>query len=197
MYHEQQLGTLCAIHATNNLLGEAAYSCQHFEKIKTDLQLQDENGRCGNYVSALPKCCCRRCRQNGGNFDANVITMALTARNIELHFWDTRNVDANALLKAIQDPACEGCLVNTQAASYNFFVGAAIRCIALCFGKNGHWLAFKKVNDHQFVDLDSKLKTPKVYDNDNDIETFLSLHLNKGSYILVAIAVNKETRKTS
>ena len=138
IYHERQTGSLCAIHACNNLLGAEVFTHEKFKTVKAELDIPDESGRCGPCVRRLPTCCCRHCRQEGeGNFDANVITMSLADKGVELMFWDERNEDASAVLAALKSEQCIGALINTQAGSHNCAVATVIRLLAVCFGKNG------------------------------------------------------------
>lgn len=183
-YHEQQSGSLCALHSSNNLLGRPQFTVDDFLTIKDDLGIPDVVGRC-RCITSLPQCCCRRCRQDEGNFDANVITVALAQHNIELHFWDTRNKDPAAILRAMRGKHCVGALVNTQSSYHNCITASAIRCLGICFGKNGHWVAVKLQNN-QLVDLNSQLKSPKIYQEEAEIISYIDKHLNRGSHILLA-----------
>ena len=199
-YHEKQTGTLCAIHSCNNLLGKQTFNLQDFQTIKTTLAIPDEQGRCTSVLNCLPKCCCTRCRQDEGNFDANIITMALAKHSIDLNFWDTRNKDTEQLLDLMKDEDCIGLLINQQAGYHNCLKACVIKCLAFCFGNNGHWVAIKKENNEsnhttQFIDLNSQFNAPNIYVGDNETKPFLTKHLNSNSHILIANLLKKKNQR--
>ena len=188
VYHEQQTGssTHCALHSANNLLGRPEFTLQHFLTLKKQLAIDDELGLCSCCLHSLPPCCCHRCRQDEGNFDANILTVALAQHNIELSWWDARNKDEKAVLGALQSENCLGVLINQQAGFDNgCVVSCLLKVLSLCFGKNGHWVALRKIDNQHFVDLNSSRNLQTVYGS-KDVLTFLAQHLNNGSHLLLA-----------
>ena len=196
-YHEKQSGTLCAIHASNNLLGHAAFTQLDFQTIKTTLGIpDDEEGRCRSCLRCMPTCCCRRCRQGGeGNFDANVLEVALAQHKIELRFWDARNNSPEAVLDALSKDECVGAMLNQQAGYHHCVKSALLRLLSVCFGQNGHWVALRKQDTGlHYVNLNSQLARPHVLEGD-DLVNYLKRHLDSGSHILIASRKQQEEGK--
>lgn len=118
----------------------------------------------------------------------NVIMMALLEEKMEIEFWDARNDNIDELIEQLDSQECVGALLNTSAGSHGFLVAAIIRCLEFCFGKNGHWIAIRKVtsgNVTKYVDLDSKHKTPQDY-GDKRLREFLDSHVRAKTSILLA-----------
>ena len=192
LYHEKQAGSLCAVHATNNLLGARRFTQADFTRMQDAVPDDGPQGWCQKCCFTLlnicPHCCCQRCRTKGGNFDANVIMMALLEEKIEIQFWDRRNNNVEQLLRELDSQECVGALLNTSAESHSIFVAMIIKCLAFCFGKNGHWIALRKLTSgsgNKYLDLDSKRTSPQTY-NIQNIQNFLTSHLRANTSILLA-----------
>ena len=79
-----------------------------------------------------------------------------------------------------------GALINQQAGYHNCITSFILRSLAFFFGRNGHWVALRKENNNQFVDLNSQLQAPNIYNGDHEMNDFLLRHLRSGSHILIA-----------
>ena len=129
-YHERQQGTLCAVHAANNLLQRAAFSQDDFVRLQK-LVPAEAPPLCAGCLRCCPRCCCRRCRTGEGNFDANVLMMALGEKRIALQYWDARNADIDALIGMLGAEECVGALLHTTAANHDCLVAADMSVIII------------------------------------------------------------------
>jgi hypothetical protein len=194
LYHERQQGALCAVHAANNLLQRAAFTRGDFARLQRRVPAEAAPA-CGGCLRCCPeRWCCRRCRvgEDFGNFDANVLLMALGEKRTALQHWDARKTDVDQLLGRLEAETCTGALLHTTAASHGCLVAAGMRCLARCFGQNGHWLALLRrtpqgTGEEQVfvVDLDSKLAAPKAYTKQG-ARALLARHLRVNTTILLA-----------
>lgn len=201
LYHERQQGALCALHAANNLLQRAAFTLGDFARLQR--RVPAEASLCAGCLRCCPeRWCCRRCRVGGkfGNFDANVLLMALGEKRTALQYWDARKTDVDQLIGRLEEETCTGALLHTKAASHGCLVAAGMRCLARCFGENGHWIALLRPppstgdgtgdghagEERVFVvDLDSKLAAPKAYTK-QAARALLARHLRVNTTILFA-----------
>ena len=184
LYHEKQQGTLCAVHATNNLLGAAVFTREDFVRLKESIP-EEPAPLCGVCLRGCPQCCCRRCRTDEGNFGVNVIMMALSGKNITLQYWDARDTNVDGIMEMLEKDECVGALLHTTADSHSCTVAALIRCIACCFGKNGHWSALRADVGSDLFLLDSKLAAPKRYKKDR-AKAMLAVQLKVNTTIILA-----------
>ena len=193
-YHERQVGRLCAVHATNGLLGNQVYQAKDFDAIEKELGIPREGPR-----TLLQKACnfievCFRCKTPNnvqGNYDANVLMVALLKEGVTMKFWDARNKNSTALLTALKSPDCIGCVVNVQGFFSNFF--------GLCFGENGHWVAVKKVcaaSGTVFFNLNSNLRAPSPFNEDKVFEIFILRHLKREAHVLIATKTSGGSTET-
>ena len=110
-------------------------------------------------------------------------------------FWDGRNQNVDELLGQLDSGDCVGALLNTSAESHGFLAAAAIRCLAFCFGENGHWIALRKMTDENatsYVDLDSKHESPQTYSGTR-LRDFMTFHMSANTSIMLA---KKQSSKT-
>eukprot|EP00730_Choanoeca_flexa_P017803 TRINITY_DN8609_c1_g1_i3.p1 TRINITY_DN8609_c1_g1~~TRINITY_DN8609_c1_g1_i3.p1 ORF type:complete len:259 (+),score=40.41 TRINITY_DN8609_c1_g1_i3:191-967(+) len=121
LFLERQKRFNCAIHATNNLLQEAAYDQASFDAICEDLP---QFGRWSSpYKSSVPYM---------GYYDASVVVTALYQRGLELQQHDARHAFPTSCLLA-QD--FYGLVLNIRSKSKAAFM---LRLFRLAQGR--HWL---------------------------------------------------------
>lgn len=97
-----------------------------------------------------------------GNYDVNVIMMALETRNYQLVWFDKRkDITASSL-----EISCAYGVILNIPSDYSFgFVTLPI--------KSRHWICVKKMHDEQYYNLDSKLSKPKCVGGEDDYIKYL------------------------
>ncbi|CAM9707812.1 unnamed protein product, partial [Heterosigma akashiwo] len=127
MYHEKQRLQHCGVHAVNNLLQEKAFSKQDFDSISRSLAPSAWINPHRSYLGT-------------GNYDVNVLMMALQSKDLSSRWHDQRRkvTDINLHL-------CSGLLVNVEERGRIF--------------NSHHWYTIRKIGQSYF-DLDSKLQEP-------------------------------------
>ena len=111
--------------------------------------------------------------------------MALSGKNITLQYWDARDTNVDGIMEMLEKDECVGALLHTTADSHSCTVAALIRCIACCFGKNGHWSALRADVGSDLFLLDSKLAAPKRYKKDR-AKAMLAVQLKVNTTIILA-----------
>ena len=143
-YHERQQFMRCGLHAVNNMLQRRAYSTGDFEKIAADLAaFGPESGvaHLGNPHRAVLKL---------GNYDANVVLVALSLAGFEAAWCVRTPVDA--LRAAARRPDTLGFLVN----------------VSKLFSR--HWLAVRKLTDDGCWGLfDSNAPQPRLFESEDEV----------------------------
>lgn len=151
-YHERQSLMRCGQHAINNLLGTASVTTTELDAIARELS---EGGL--GLAHRWPVL---------GNYDINVILIALQRRGYEAEWWDRRKreEELRAVLRtpASEDPAAVvGVLLNIRTRPR--FLGGLVP-----LGR--HWLALRPLADtrqpSQWLNVDSDLPQPIVLEDD-------------------------------
>ena len=134
-YFETQRLMRCGAHAMNNLLGRPAFSTETLDELAKTI---------GGTLSLQHRWPVL------GNYDANVVQMALLTCGYEAAFWDARRPD-DELVLALNAPNVRGALVNVRS-----------RLGWLPLGR--HWTALRPSHDGggAWLDLDSNLRGPVV-----------------------------------
>eukprot|EP00993_Chasmostoma_nieuportense_P004274 NODE_4954_length_718_cov_26.291032_g4791_i0.p1 GENE.NODE_4954_length_718_cov_26.291032_g4791_i0~~NODE_4954_length_718_cov_26.291032_g4791_i0.p1 ORF type:complete len:214 (+),score=64.94 NODE_4954_length_718_cov_26.291032_g4791_i0:54-644(+) len=159
VYHEQQHKNLCCLHAINNLLQCEKYTQADFDNICYEL---------------TPYSCLRSNPHKsfyGGNYDVNVLEVAVSRAGYQLHWHDARHPFADNL-----DPEqVLGCVVNTSTRNTaKTYLCNHLR--RLQFWKSSkqiehrhhyHWFAMRQV-DGTWYNLDSKLPRPHAYSSEEE-----------------------------
>jgi len=187
VYHERQVGSLCAVHAANNLVGKKTFSkedfCRIHKQLHSDLPEDNRRTRLQSFCKIISKKVCCYCSSNEveGNFDANVLMVALQDQRIHLQFWDQRNHDVDTLIEAVRSDMSLGCIINSSGNRVMQRMFSA--CFSAFFRPNGHWITIKKGGENgSFLNMDSNLKAPREI----DLRKFLIMHMNARAHILVA-----------
>ncbi|OQV14407.1 putative Josephin-2 [Hypsibius exemplaris] len=197
IYHEHQVKQFCALHALNNLFGESCFTKKSLDDICE--RLAPTKGWGNPHRSFF----------GFGNWDVNVVMVAVQSKNCEAVWWDKRNDLSNLDLKPIV-----GFILNIP----NDY---AIGSFKLPLGRR-HWISIRPIVtsgspvQHQssrssstskagssetvnavagqresrrlFYNLDSKFKVPLLIGNDAAVLAFLQEALGiKGGEMLVVV----------
>eukprot|EP01084_Bolivina_argentea_P301863 520903_1 len=123
-----------------------------------------------------------------GNYDANVLMMALSNINIDIQWYDARKaneLDLNNPLFLEPDISMEfvGFILNNPQKA---IFGVIAR---------RHWLAIKRI-DGQFYNLDSLLLEPKKYDSIKELNDFLKdVLITNNAELMICRQKKKDERK--
>lgn len=143
-YHERQQFMRCGLHAVNNMLQRRAYTTGDFEKIAADLATfgpESSVAHIGNPHRAVLKL---------GNYDANVVLVALARAGFETAWCVRTPVDA--LRDAVRSPDTLGFLVN----------------VSKLFSR--HWLAVRKLTDDGcWGFFDSNAPQPRLFTSEDEV----------------------------
>jgi josephin len=149
-YHERQRLMRCGQHAINNLLGVASVTSSELDAIAREL---DEGGL--GLAHRWPLL---------GNYDVNVILVALQRRGYEAEWWDRRKRQDElqaALCSMAASAAVVGALLNVRSRP---------RLLGGLVPLGRHWLALRPVaangqRSQQWLDVDSDLEQPAVLED--------------------------------
>lgn len=146
IYHERQVKELCALHALNNLFQERGFSKQDLDQICYSLSPDVWINPHKSFLGF-------------GNYDINVIMAALQKRGREAVWFDKR-----------RDPKCL-CLDNIEGFILNVPTEYKFGFVLFPL-KRRHWIALKKIHG-AFYNLDSKLDSPQLIGQENDLLVYL------------------------
>ncbi|UXI15828.1 sorting nexin-29 [Sarcoptes scabiei] len=167
IYHETQTRQLCALHTLNNLFQDpTAFTKKDLDEIAN--LLSPNTFLFNPHKSAL------------GNYDINVILMALQQKNFEA-IWFNKRKD----LKLLNLDVIFGFILNIPNSCdlwKNFLTMFTL--------SKRHWIAIRQINSIYF-NLDSKLKEPTVIGNQKNLLEFFTENLEKNAEVFVI--VNRET----
>ena len=149
LYFERQVLMRCGRHALNNMLGRAAFSSAELDEIAVSLA--------GNLtlVHRWPVL---------GNYDINVILLALQKRGLEGAFWDRRRSETE-LRDTLAAPAVVGALLNVKSRP---------RLLGGIMPVGRHWVALRALrraaasgqSTLAWADVDSDLASPVLLDSE-------------------------------
>mmetsp|Transcript_15280 Transcript_15280/g.24031 ORF Transcript_15280/g.24031 Transcript_15280/m.24031 type:complete len:517 (+) Transcript_15280:937-2487(+) len=160
LYHEKQELEMCLLHAINSLLQEKYFTSKHLNDICKELA---PNKLINPHKSMLQT----------GNYDANVLMMALAQKEIEVQWFDKRklqqvDLDDVKFLEPDDKYECIGFILNCpQKAMFKLF-------------ERRHWLTIKRI-DQFWYNLDSKLKEPLKFEHTQDATKFVKDALDTNS----------------
>ena len=132
VYHEQQRLMRCAQHTLNGLLQEPAFDAAALTEIALSLD--------ANKLSLAHRWPVL------GNYDVNVLMLALQQRGYDVRWWDRRRSSAEQLRSAAESDTTLGLICNERRAILGVI-------------PSRHWLAVRRV-DGVWYDLDSRLPAP-------------------------------------
>ncbi|CAG0918614.1 unnamed protein product [Notodromas monacha] len=151
-YFEKQRFELCALHALNNLFQKQEFTRQELDDVCRNL---DPDSFLNAHKSWIP---------GFGNYDYNVIAVALKSRGYSLNWFDSRR-DPSEICTG--DDALLGLIANISS---NLKIGP----VEIPFARR-HWVAIRDLKGMEtgYYLLDSKLPEPKFIGNKNDLVEFL------------------------
>lgn len=157
VYHEQQRLMRCAQHTINGLLQEPAFDAAALTEIALNL---DAGGKL-SLAHRWPVL---------GNYDINVLVLALQQRGYEVRWWDRRKSIEQLRSSAELDTSL-GLVLNERRALLGFI-------------PSRHWLAVRRV-DGVWYDLDSRLRAPVMLTPEALFERLQQHMSEQGGQVLV------------
>ncbi|KAH7643765.1 josephin domain containing [Dermatophagoides farinae] len=170
IYHEKQSRQLCALHALNNLFQNSnAFT-------KNDLDSIAETLSPSSLILFNP----HKSTFGFGNYDVNVILMALQNKNYEAVWFNKKKDPKQLNLNVIF-----GFILNIPN-DCDFWKNA----LTFFTSSRRHWIAVRKF-DSQYYNLDSKLKEPITIGQEENLFNFLQTNLTEKN-AEVFVIVTKE-----
>eukprot|EP00965_Chrysotila_dentata_P255194 6212137-Pleurochrysis_carterae.AAC.1 len=166
-YHESQVRMRCAQHALNNLLGSSVFDSSTLDGLAI---------KCGGYYSLAHRW------PFVGNYDANVVLLALDQQGFEVKWHDGRN-SVGSLMLDCSSVSVVGLLLNMRSDIYGL----------LPFGR--HWVACRRVcqQAETWIEHDSRVAGSVRYEAAAFLSRLKQL-TEKGAVILV---ISKKSDPTS
>ncbi|XP_053324744.1 josephin-2 [Spea bombifrons] len=167
VFHERQRLELCAVHALNNLLQKPEITQQRAEEICRGLS---PNTMINPHRSLL----------GTGNYDVNVIMVALQTLDYAAVWWDKRKSLESLVLSEIF-----GFILNIPSPISLGFLSLPIT--------RKHWITVRQING-VYYNLDSKLKAPAKLGGPTELKQFLQDCISRGS-CEVLLVVRKDVEE--
>eukprot|EP00485_Elphidium_margaritaceum_P024770 CAMPEP_0202714002 /NCGR_PEP_ID=MMETSP1385-20130828/62267_1 /ASSEMBLY_ACC=CAM_ASM_000861 /TAXON_ID=933848 /ORGANISM="Elphidium margaritaceum" /LENGTH=455 /DNA_ID=CAMNT_0049374563 /DNA_START=17 /DNA_END=1384 /DNA_ORIENTATION=- len=150
LYHESQKLEMCLMHALNSLVQDKQFTSIDLDEICKELA---PNKLINPHKSLLFT----------GNYDANVLIMALQRKDIDVQWYDARkanefDLDNSTMLAP-----------NANVQFVGFILNNPYKKMLIL---RRHWLTIKKI-DNFWWNLDSRLPEPKRFDNANICTKFI------------------------
>ncbi|TPP60180.1 Josephin domain containing 1 [Fasciola gigantica] len=172
IYHEKQSQMLCALHALNNVLQDKIFSKSSLDDIASNLAPSKFVNPHRNFFGL-------------GNYDANVLVLALQQCNYDIVWCDKRksvrdhNLNFNNILGFILNT-----LSRRRVFSFNLpYAGS-------------HWIAFRHITVNgtgRYYNLDSKLRSPvSVASTDEEFINYLERRLREYPDTQLLFVVSKD-----
>ncbi|XP_022903386.1 josephin-2 [Onthophagus taurus] len=161
IYHEKQVRELCALHALNNLFQSREFTKEELDQICYSLS---PDVWINPHKSVLGL----------GNYDINVLMKALQSRGYEAIWFDKRKEPTCLKLENIF-----GFILNVPSDYKLSFITLPL--------KRRHWVTCRRINVN-FYNLDSKLETPEVIGNNENVMEYLQdelEHKDKQLFLVV------------
>ncbi len=158
-YHERQSRMRCGVHCVNNILQRHAFTPRDFELLEERLGVASR----WSLTSLLAL----------GNFDANVLMVALQEQGLQVGWWDARECFTAQSTSTVLR-SCVALIVNRRSSSWIPFSGR-------------HWLCIRKVAG-VWYNLDSTLRHPVPFASAEAMATFVQTALrdSDGECLLVS-----------
>jgi josephin len=156
IYHEPQQLLRCALHTLNALLQEPAYDAASLNAIALSIGGKLELAHRWPVL---------------GNYDVNVMMIALQQRGLDVRWWDQRR-GVDELRSAAESTACVGLICNEPNS---WLLGMV---------PSRHWLAIRRIRGEWF-DLDSRLQAPAKLEAAALIDRLQRLLRDEAGQILV------------
>lgn len=186
-YHERQRLMRCGRHALNNLIGSAAFDTRTLDKFALQISGDGLGQAIAHRWPVL------------GNYDCNVILLALQQCGLAAEWWDKRRPESElhaALNLTESERACEE---QQQPAAERGLEGELVgvllnvRSRPKMFGGlvplGRHWLALRPLahTDRRWVDVDSHLERPRLLTDEAELLTKLGQHLGEDDGHLIIV----------
>lgn len=156
LYHERQQLYRCGLHALNNLLQARVFDKAALDEVCMELAARANPDAQSSLLDWAWNP--HRAPLGLGNYDVNVLTLALAQKGYEMQWLDKRHPVDDKLLS--WDTA-EGVLCNV--VMNNFYSG---------WLNQRHWFAIRKIQGVCY-NLDSKLPAPVPFESESECYRFL------------------------
>ncbi|RIA99080.1 Machado-joseph disease protein MJD [Glomus cerebriforme] len=173
-YHERQSLWFCGQHTLNNLFQDEVFTKEQLDNIAIKLTKQTslEVSTWSSYFINPHKSIF------GGNYDINVLEMALMNKDLEIQWFDVRK-DIRTVIQ-FTDKTLFGLILNVPSSRFYFWTSY-------------HWIAIKPFLNQdngkaaEVYNLDSKLSGPKKFENLEEAYKYLEsvMYSKNGNILLV------------
>ncbi|XP_031488287.1 josephin-like protein [Nymphaea colorata] len=171
IYHEKQRLQFCLLHALNNLLQvKESFTKAELDAIADKLAVDDTNEDSWSIASVIWK---PHHNSLTGNYDVNVLIAALEGKGKKVVWHDRRN-DASAINLDQSPDTLTGLMLNVPVKR---FAG---------LWNSRHWIAVRRIHG-LWYNLDSDLREPVTFKDDNEMKEFLNASLTEGGEILIIL----------
>ncbi|XP_050239041.1 josephin-like protein [Quercus robur] len=169
IYHERQRLQFCLLHSLNNLFQQKdAFTRASLNEIAEKLVLDDPSKVSWTPLSVLFK---PHYNAITGNYDINVLMVALEGKGKSVIWHDRRN---GSSLINLDDDTLMGIVLNVSVIKYGGL------------WKSRHWITLKRI-DGVWYNLDSDLVAPETYKDDEEVREFLDCIINHGGEVLLVM----------
>lgn len=162
-YHEKQEWEMCLIHSLNALFGFKKYSIKDMDRICQQLAPD----KIINPHKSI---------WQTGNYDANVLMMALEENGVDAQWFDSRKARSELTLK-------DSFLCPKGYSEFLGFIVNNTHKKMIVFNRR-HWLTIKRI-DGVWFNIDSKAKGPKPYGSDEHLEQWLVAACNDDAQLMI------------
>lgn len=171
IYHERQVKEMCALHALNNLFQEAdAFTKAELDAICYSLSPDVWINPHKSFLGL-------------GNYDVNVVMVALQKKGCEAVWFDKR-----------KDPKCLN-LENIVGFILNIPSDYKLGFVLLPLRRR-HWVAVRQISG-SYYNLDSKLESPQLIGKAADVLLYLRQQLENKEKELFVVVVDQVERDKS
>ncbi|KAF3970476.1 hypothetical protein ACB098_08G029200 [Castanea mollissima] len=169
IYHERQRLQFCLLHSLNNLFQQKdAFTRASLNEIAEKLVLDDPSKLSWTPLSVLFK---PHYNAITGNYDINVLMVALEGKGKSVIWHDRRN---GSSLINLDDDTLMGIVLNVSVIKYGGL------------WKSRHWITLKRI-DGVWYNLDSDLVAPETFKDDEEVREFLDSIINHGGEVLLVM----------
>ncbi|CAI5746782.1 unnamed protein product [Peronospora destructor] len=177
LYHERQTLYRCGLHALNNVLQGPIFTKTSLDDACTELTTRSDRTASNGHINWVWNP--HKAPMDLGNYDINVLTLALQQKGYEMQWIDKRMAVDENLVKFDE---VEGVLCNVVMTT--MFSSLWVQ---------RHWFAIRKIQGVCY-NLDSKLSVPVPFEKETECYQFLQELVNTGECELFLVL--KEHKKT-
>ncbi|CAG8649297.1 15711_t:CDS:2 [Funneliformis mosseae] len=182
VYHERQRLWFCGQHTLNNLFQDKVFTKEQLDNIALKLAESTSSASSTRKTYFINP---HKSVFEVGNYDINVLEMALKEKGLEVQWFDVRK-DIRTVIQ-FTDATLFGLILNVPTIRFYLW-------------KSYHWIAIKpffKHDDEKSVEvfnLDSKLNNPEKFEDFEKVYKFLEyiVYHKNGNVFLVKASIKEE-----